>query len=227
MRTDSARRHHNPITYKRRRSLRTRSVSVDVDESASSPPIKSYSRSDTPASTASCSPIPAHVSTRTRKRRRRLPPLKNRLARVARSRLPRKRPQACSQPPAPVFSPSEQAEEEIKPDIMEPNVTQRRLAAPENYTIPDLKDLLNSKPHVPTNSPPIPTNKPPRLSDMDVPRNPAPRFVLPPRNTIRAPQLIHEFKSPRGRRKEDVPRLNFVALEAHQEQVVMRSGGGR
>ncbi|KAG8753965.1 hypothetical protein FRC11_006933, partial [Ceratobasidium sp. 423] len=163
----------------------------------------------TQSSAHSCSPIPAHVSHR-RKRRRRLPPLKNRLARIARPRLPRPSP-----PPREQAQPredSEYGEEEIVREEEEEtkagpaNVTQRRLAAPENFTIPDLKDILGYK------------------SQAQAPRTPAPRFILP-QNTIRPPRLAQGPKSPYAKRKTtQTPRLKFVALEAHREQATARSG---
>ncbi|CAE6425667.1 unnamed protein product [Rhizoctonia solani] len=163
----------------------------------------------TQSSAPSCSPIPAHVSHR-RKRRRRLPPLKNRLARVARRRLPR-------ESPAPLLGqaqPSEDSEygeeelvreeEETRPAPV--NVTQRRLAAPENFTLPDLKDLFGRK------------------SQAQPPRTPAPRFVLP-QNTIHPPRFTQGPKSPYSKRKPtQTPRLKFVALEAHHVQATVRSG---
>lgn len=215
---DSPRRRHNPITYKRRRSMRIRPTPIRECTQPSLAP-QSQQSTNAPASTPSCSPLPPQASTRTRKRRRRLPPLKNRLARVVRARLTRQRsPEDHSQSPAPPVLPEPaetEADEEFKPDIAEPNVTQRRLAAPENYTIPDLKDFLNLRSRAP--------EKPARLSVKVAPHDPTPRFVLPQRNTIHASRLVHESKSPRARRKGDTPRLNFVALEAHHRQATMRS----
>ncbi|KAH7341435.1 hypothetical protein B0J17DRAFT_625950 [Rhizoctonia solani] len=161
------------------------------------------------SSAPSCSPTPAHVSHR-RKRRRRLPPLKNRLAKVTRSRIPHQSP-APQPEQARLAEDSEYGEEEMVRDEEEEtkpapvNVTQRRLAAPENFTIPDLKDLLGYK------------------SQPHPPRTPAPRFILP-QNTVRAPRLTQGPKSPAKRKTAHIPRLKFVALEAHHEQATARSG---
>ncbi|CAE6537131.1 unnamed protein product [Rhizoctonia solani] len=162
----------------------------------------------TQSSAHSCSPIPAHVSHR-RKRRRRLPPLKNRLARIARPRLPRPSPPPERAQPR---EESEYGEEEVVREEEEEaksvpvNVTQRRLAAPENFTIPDLKDLLGYK------------------SQARPPQTPAPRFILP-QNTVRPPRLAQGSKSPYAKRKTThTPRLKFVALEAHHEQATARTG---
>ncbi|CAE6507289.1 unnamed protein product [Rhizoctonia solani] len=183
----------------------------DLDPAPSQPIPLSQSSSfhGTQSSAPSCSPVPAHVSHRS-KRRRRLPPLKNRLAKVARSRPPRQSPAPQPEQSRPAED-SEYGEEEIVRDEEEEtkptpvNVTQRRLAAPENFTIPDLKDLLGYK------------------SQAQPPRTPAPRFVLP-QNTIRAPRLTQGSKSPVKRKAAHTPRLKFVALEAHREQATTRSG---
>ncbi|CAE6464565.1 unnamed protein product, partial [Rhizoctonia solani] len=170
---------------------------------------QSSSFHDTQSSAPSCSPMPTHVSHR-RKRRRRLPPLKNRLARVARRRLPRQSPVPLPERARPSED-SEYGEEEIMREEEETkpapvNVTQRRLAAPENFTLPDLKDLLNHK------------------SPAQPPRTPAPRFVLP-QNTIHPQRATQGPKTPYTKRKPThTPRLKFVALEAHHEQMTSRSG---
>ncbi|CAE6424266.1 unnamed protein product [Rhizoctonia solani] len=163
----------------------------------------------TQSSALSCSPIPAHVSHR-RKRRRRLPPLKNRLTRVARRRLPRESPAPLPEQ-AQLSEDSEYGEDELVREEEETrpapvNVTQRRLAAPENFMLPDLKDLFGRK------------------SQAQPPRTPAPRFVLP-QNTIHPPRFTQGPKSPYTKRKSaQTPRLKFVALEAHREQATARSG---
>ncbi|KDN48600.1 hypothetical protein RSAG8_02587, partial [Rhizoctonia solani AG-8 WAC10335] len=131
------------------------------------------------------------------------------LARVARRRLPRESPAPLPEQARPSED-SEYGEEEIvreeetKPALV--NVTQRRLAAPENFTLPDLKDLLSHK------------------SLAQHPRTPAPRFILP-QNTVHPPRLTQGPKSPYTKRKPaHTPRLKFVALEAHHEQVTARPG---
>ncbi|CAE6408791.1 unnamed protein product [Rhizoctonia solani] len=195
-----------------------RSVALNqpvLDSTPSQPALLSQSSSfnATQSSTHSCSPVPAHLSHR-RKRRRRLPPLKNRLAKIARPRLSRQsHPETLSQPPAPalIAQDEEYGEEEIVGEEEEEtkpvaaNVTQRRLAAPENFTIPDLKDLVGYK------AQPRP------------PRTPAPRFILP-QNTVRPPRSTQGSKSPYKRKPAHTPRLKFVALEAHHEQATTRSG---
>jgi hypothetical protein len=269
----SSKRQHNPTTYKRQRTMRTRSASVISGRQFASPatipssvlnqsaPLSQFVPSSTPASqvaldsepfpapdqtedlpaapsqpvlypapgqpaspsqsssfnvtqssTHSCSPIPAHLSHR-RKRRRRLPPLKNRLAKIARPRLARQSsPEMTSQLPVlPQMDQDEEygeeeitrEDEEVKPAPV--NVIQRRLAAPENFTIPDLKDLVGYK------------------TQTQPPRTPAPRFILP-QNTVRPLRSAHGSKSPCKRKPVHTPRLNFVALEAHREQATTRSG---
>ncbi|KAG8744159.1 hypothetical protein FRC10_010728 [Ceratobasidium sp. 414] len=228
----AARRRHKVTTYKRRRSLRLHPAE---DENKLSLRSRQITRSiSTPTSTPSCSPVPTHAASKYRKRRRRQPPLKHRLARVARSRLPRNKSQDMfSQLPASM--PVESAEEDPRPDstedvpsvvpedepiaIPEPNVTQRRLAAPQNYTIPDLKDLLNAKPQ---RFPTVPAEE----SGAELQRNPLPQFVPPPNNNLHSPRPRAEPKRGRLGRK-DMPRLNFVALEAHQEQATGRSSDKR
>ncbi|KAF8699124.1 hypothetical protein RHS03_07249, partial [Rhizoctonia solani] len=177
---------------------------------------QSSSLKDTQSSTHSCSPIPAHLSHR-KKRRRRLPPLKNRLAKIARARLPRQpSPETLlSRPPVvpPMGQEEEYGEEEIMRDeeeveeIKPPpvNATQRRLAAPENFTIPDLKDLIGYK------------------AQAQPPRTPAPRFILP-QNTVRPVRSTQGVKSPYKRKSASTPRLKFVALEAHHGQATTRIG---
>ncbi|KAJ1307881.1 hypothetical protein OPQ81_001961 [Rhizoctonia solani] len=276
--TIDSRRRHNPITYKRQRTMRTRSTSVRSGRQFASPvtipssalnrsvspsqpvlgsapssqvvpspapvkpdpslshnqsklipaplsqpepgcvpsepipPSQSSSFHGTHSSAHSCSPIPANVSQR-RKRRRRLPPLKNRLARIGRPRLPRRSP--SPQPEQAQLSEDSEygeeeimhKEEEIKSSSM--NVTQRRLVPPENFTIPDLKDLLGCK------------------HQAQPPRTPAPRFILP-QNTVRAPRSTQgpKFPSPKRKAEAHTPRLKFVALEAHRKQATAQSGNG-
>ncbi|KAG8680539.1 hypothetical protein FRC08_016221, partial [Ceratobasidium sp. 394] len=138
-----------------------------------------------------------------------------------------------SQLPVPVSL--EPAEEDAQPDstedlpsvvpedepvaVPEPNITQRRLAAPQNYTIPDLKDLLNAK------TQPFPT-VPAEESGIELQRNPRPQFILPPNNNLHSPRPRAEPKRGRPGRK-DMPRLNFVALEAHQKQATGRPSDKR
>lgn len=199
------RRVHNVVTYKRRRTLRTRPTPHDRDTPNST---QHSFRAETPASTPSCSPAPVKRG----KRRRRLPPLKNRLAKVARARLVRQRSQeTLSQPSVSVIP---DPEDDYVPPVVEPNVTQRRLVAPENYTIPDLKELLSSKPqaHVDRTS----------TNPAEPQRNPLPQFVLPPIDSIHTQRSRPEFKFTRTRRRDVGPRLNFVPLETHQEQVTAR-----
>ncbi|KAF8753356.1 hypothetical protein RHS01_06950 [Rhizoctonia solani] len=267
----SIRRQHNLTTYKRQRTMRTRSASIVSGRQFASPAtIPSSALSQTaplsqpvPDSTPSTQIIPTSVLGETDreyselfpsldriehrstplgpsdldpapsqavplsqssslrilslKRRRRLPPLKNRLAKIARARLPRQpSPETLlSQPPVvpPMGQEEEYGEEEIIRDeeeveeIKPPpvNVTQRRLAAPENFTIPDLKDLIGYK------------------AQAQPPRTPAPRFILP-QNTVRPVRSTQGVKSPYKRKSASTPRLKFVALEAHHGQATTRIG---
>lgn len=193
---------HNPITYRRQRTLRIRSTPKDPDVLRST---QQSFRADTPASTPSCSPFPV----KPRKRRRRLPPLKNRLAKAARARL--RSQETLSQPS--VSAPLD-PDDDYAPPVVEPNVAQRRLVAPQNYTIPDLKDLLNSKPQAHVDQA--------HARPVEPQRNPLPQFVLPPVDGVHVLRLRSELKSVRTRRRDVGPRLNFVPLEAHQEQATAR-----
>ncbi|KAG9104212.1 hypothetical protein FRC06_004429 [Ceratobasidium sp. 370] len=228
----AARRRRNVTTYKQRRSLRLHPAE---DENKLSLRSRQITRSiTTPTSTPSCSPMPTHAASKHRKRRRRQPPLKHRLVRVARPRLP---PNESQEVPSqlPDSAPLETAEEDAQPDstedvpsvvpedepvaIPEPNITQRRLAAPQNYTIPDLKDLLSAKPQP---FPAAPAEEP----GVEPQRNPQPQFILPTNNNLHSPRPRAEPKRGRPGRR-DMPRLNFVALEAHQEQATGRSSDKR
>jgi hypothetical protein len=220
---NAARRRHHVVTYKQRRSLR---LHPSEDENKLTLRTRQITRNtSSQTSTPSCSPSPAHAAPKSRKRRRRLPPLKNRLARVGRSHLTRQKSQErLSQ--TPVAVPMELDEEDAQPAVSEApllvpesNVAQRRLAAPQNYAIPDLKELLSTKSQAHPN---IPSDRP----AIEAQRNPLPQFVLPAANNLHAPRPRSEPKRGRPGRK-DMPRLNFVALEAHQVQVTARPSDRR
>ncbi|KAF8604562.1 hypothetical protein BDV93DRAFT_522270 [Ceratobasidium sp. AG-I] len=199
------RRTHNAVTYKKRRTLRTRPTPHNNNTPHST---QQSFRADTPASTPSCSPAPVKHG----KRRRRLPPLKNRLAKVARARLARQRSQETLSQPSIAVLPD--PDDDYVPPVVEPNVTQRRLVAPQNYTIPDLKELLASKSQAHVDQA---ATKP-----IEPQRNPLPQFRLPPIDSLHGQRFRPEFKPARARRRDVGPRLNFVPLEAHQEQATAR-----
>ncbi|KAG8753756.1 hypothetical protein FRC12_011426 [Ceratobasidium sp. 428] len=228
----TARRRRNITTYKQRRSLR---LHPTEDENKITLRSRQVTRSiTTPTSTPSCSPVPTHATSKSRKRRRRQPPLKHRLVRAARSRLPKNESQdVLSQPPiAVLLEPAEEdaqsalnddasfvAPEDEPVAVPEPDTTQRRLAAPQNFTIPDLKDLLSAKSQP---FPVIPANEP----GAEFQRKPLPQFVRPTNNQLHSPKPRLDPKRGRPGRR-DMPRLNFVALDAHQEQVTGRSSDKR
>ncbi|QRV74987.1 hypothetical protein RhiJN_03002 [Ceratobasidium sp. AG-Ba] len=223
----AARRCHKITTYKQRRSLRPNPAEGEDRLSLRS---RQVTRSiSTPNSTPSCSPAPTYAASKSRNRRRRQVPLKHRLARAARSRLPPNISQDThSQPPIAVLSePTEEdapvttsenaslfAPEEEAPAVLESNIAQRHLTAPQNHTIPDLKDLLSAK-HQPF--PDIGEDG----SSVGPQRNSLPQFILPPNNTLHSPKPRVDPKRGRPGRR-DLPRLSFVPLEAHQKQTTSR-----